>query len=302
LHNTHPARVSSLPSPPGPSRYRARGTPGLSRTKLRIALRASARQPALLRASILAIDRATPRFHSRRRARAQLFMRNPLAASASLSPTPSPPPPPLSLFLDWIRVAERRETARGAVYNRAEMNASSNNVESVSRVPRLAQRYRHYRDNPPVNPSGFPSSRREISREICEKNPGKKSRKMGGRARVAELNDRDGPRASGIIESTLRLPLSLSLHLASPLGGRESRCAGIVSPPRNWDGVLRAVIYDRGYEKGGRGEGGGATVDAVRPPPPPPHPPLPPPPSARGPPNANCANYGAAPLVIPVGR
>jgi len=71
--------------------------------------------------------------------------------------------------------------------------------------------------------------------------------------------------------------------------------AGIVSPPRNWDGVLRAVIYDRGYEKGGG--------------------PLMPFPlllllvdplhceiSARGPPNANYANYGAAPLVIPVGR
>lgn len=78
---------------------------------------------------------------------------------------------------------------------------------------------------------------------------------LAGSPSIKGLNDRDRPAASGIIAMDLPPPaaLSLSSHRARSDGkeSRARRCTDIVSPPRNWDGVLRAVIYDRGYEKGG---------------------------------------------------
>lgn len=70
-----------------------------------------------------------------------------------------------------------------------------------------------------------------------------------GLLNVKRLNDRNRSDAS---EDNHYESFSFRLFLSSPeRKAEERRCADIVSPPRNWDGVLRAVIYDRGYEKGG---------------------------------------------------
>jgi len=156
LHNTHPARVSSS-SPFKVPRARARGTPGLSNKVANCSSRLRAPAGFIAGFYSRAIDRATPRFHSRRRARAQLFMRNPLAASAS------------SLSFSRLDSSRGKAGNAAALYNRAEMNASSNNVDAVSRVPGLLQRSRHYvitacwwRDDPfSFRPSSFLSKRRE---------------------------------------------------------------------------------------------------------------------------------------------